>query len=238
LPTTSIVADLVREERGAMTEVTLHNGSPALRSIGDLPAPGLFALIGSVAPDRFSRNAAIYREGDLVGPLYKVMRGVVRTCRLKADGRRQIGAFYFPGEVFGLEIEATHVLSAEAVIDSQILTVKHVAFPFDRCDFEEASQTWELMCHELKRTRDHTLLLGKTAYERVVSFLLEIAERSPCHDRVELAMSRQDIADHLGITIETVSRMLTQLESEEAIAIPEPRQIVLRKPATLRRLTV
>jgi CRP/FNR family transcriptional regulator, nitrogen fixation regulation protein len=232
-------AGSVREE-GMMTELTLHDGSPAHPFIGpidDVPSPRVFALIGSVASGRFSRNAIIYREGDLVGQLYKVMSGVVRTCRLMADGRRQIGAFYFPGEIFGLEIEARHVLSAEAVVESQILAVTHLALPFDRSDHEETAETWELMRHELRRSRDHVLLLALTAYERVVHFLLEIAKRSPCHDHVELAMSRQDIADYLGLTIETISRMLTQLESEKAIAIPEPKQIVLRKRATLRGLT-
>ena len=210
-----------------------QTGRRHARPIG--PQADTIGMMGALMP--FARNVEIYGENEPADYLYKVVSGVVRTCRFMADGRRQIAAFYLPGEIFGLEIEDTHVLSAEAVVESQILAVRHLALPFDRWDYGETSETWELMRHELRRTRDHVILLGLTAYERVVRFLLEIAERSRCHNRVELAMSRRDIADYLGLTIETVSRMLTQLESQGAIAIPEPKQIVLRKPATLRSLT-
>jgi CRP/FNR family transcriptional regulator, nitrogen fixation regulation protein len=90
--------------------------------------------------------------------------------------------------------------------------------------------------HELQLAQNHLLLLAKTARERVASFLLEMAERIPSSDEVELPMSRQDVADYLGLTIETVSRMLTRLETASAIALPTTKRIVLRNRAALRRL--
>jgi CRP/FNR family nitrogen fixation transcriptional regulator len=89
---------------------------------------------------------------------------------------------------------------------------------------------------ELRRTQDHLLLLIKTAPERVASFLLEMAARIESGDEIELPMPRQDIADYLGLTIETVSRTLTQLENQAAIALPTSKRIVLRNRAILKRL--
>ena len=87
-------------------------------------------------------------------------------------------------------------------------------------DNEVARQLWALTSRELRRVQDHILLLIKTAEERVVSFLLEMAARRPGANAVELPMSRQDIADYLGLTIETVSRTLSQLEDTAAIELP------------------
>jgi CRP/FNR family nitrogen fixation transcriptional regulator len=88
----------------------------------------------------------------------------------------------------------------------------------------------------LQRAQDHIMLLVKTAQERVVGFLLEMAARTPGASEVDLPMSRQDIADYLGLTIETVSRTLTQLENAATIAVPSSRRIVLRNRGALSRL--
>ncbi|MEI9806270.1 MAG: helix-turn-helix domain-containing protein [Pseudolabrys sp.] len=99
-----------------------------------------------------------------------------------------------------------------------------------------ARQLWAMTANELKRVQDHIMLLVKTAQERVAGFLLEMARRSPTGNEIELPMSRQDIADYLGLTIETVSRTLTQLENSAAIAVPTSRRIVLRNRAALTRM--
>jgi CRP/FNR family transcriptional regulator, nitrogen fixation regulation protein len=88
----------------------------------------------------------------------------------------------------------------------------------------------------LQRVQEHSLVLIKSAEERVAGFLLEMEERVPSGGAVELPMSRQDIADYLGLTIETVSRTLTHLESVAAIEVPTSRRIVLRNRSALRRL--
>jgi len=192
-------------------------------------------MMGAVMP--YCRNAEIYGENEPADYLYKVVAGAVRTSKVLADGRRQVGAFYLPGDVFGLETADEHGFSAEAIIDSKIRVVKRNALvTLAQRDNEVAGQLWAMTGHELRRTQDHILLLIKTAKERVVGFLLEMARRVPTSHAVELPMSRQDIADYLGLTIETVSRTLTELESTATIELPSARRVVLRNRSALGRL--
>ena len=189
------------------------------------------------APMSFTRNAEIYGEGEPADYLYKVVSGTVRTYKVLSDGRRQIGAFYMPGDVFGLETSDEHTFSAEAIADTKVLVIKRSALvALAKRDGEVARQLWALTGLELSRVQDHILLLIKTAQERVAGFLLEMADRASNGNSVELPMSRQDIADYLGLTIETVSRTLTTLENAAAIELPSSRRIVLRNRSALSRL--
>jgi CRP/FNR family nitrogen fixation transcriptional regulator len=193
-------------------------------------------LMGAVMP--FARNAEIFGENEPAEYLYKVVSGAVRTYRVLNDGRRQIGAFYLPGDVFGLEIGEEHVFSAEAIVESKVMVIKRSTLvALAARSHDVAHQLWAMTAAELQRAQSHIMLLIKTAQERVAGFLLEMAARTPAGDAVELPMSRQDIADYLGLTIETVSRTLTQLENSAAIAVPTSRRIVLRNQAALNRLT-
>jgi CRP-like cAMP-binding protein len=196
---------------------------------------GSMELMG--APMAFARNAEIYGEGEPADYLYKVVSGTVRTYKVLSDGRRQIGAFYLSGEIFGLEMGEEHTFSAEAITDSKVLVIKRSAVvTLAGRDHDVAHELWTLTSRELRRAQDHIMLLVKTAQERVASFLLEMARRMPAGDAIELPMSRQDIADYLGLTIETVSRTLTHLENTAAIALPSSRRIVLRNRKALGRL--
>ena len=189
------------------------------------------------APMPFGRNAEIYGENEPAEYLYKVLSGTVRTYKVLNDGRRQIGAFYLPGDIFGLEVGEEHSFSAEAIVDCKVLVIKRSAvIGLAGRDNDVARQLWAMTARELQRVQDHIMLLIKTAQERVAGFLLEMAARAPAGNEVELSMSRQDIADYLGLTIETVSRTLTQLEKGAAIAVPTSRRIVLRNRAALTRL--
>ena len=153
------------------------------------------------------------------------------------DGRRQISSFYQPGDIFGLEIGGEHTSSAEAVADSKIQVISRSAVvALAGRDKEVARQLWRMTATELQRAQDHFMLLVKTAQERVAGFLLEMAARTPGASEVVLPMSRQDIADYLGLTIETVSRTLTHLENAAAIEVPSSRRIVLRNRIALGRL--
>jgi CRP/FNR family transcriptional regulator, nitrogen fixation regulation protein len=180
------------------------------------------------APMSFARNVEIYRENDRADRLYKVVSGTVRTCKILIDGRRQIAAFYLPGDTFGLAPAATHMFSAEAASDAKVLVIKRGVVA--------SLQLGGLMRRELQLAQGHFLLLVKTAPERVASFLLEMADRIRSDDEVELPMSRRDMADYLGLTIETVSRTLTQLAHQSAIALPTSKRVVLRNRAVLQRL--
>ena len=157
------------------------------------------------------------------------------TCS-PTDGARSARST-LPGDVFGFELESEHTLSAEAIVDSRVVLIRRSAIAaLAARDGDVARQLWTLTARELRRVQNHMMLLVKTARERVVSFLLEMAERGPTGEPLTLPMSRQDIADYLGLTIETVSRTLTSLESVAAIALPNSRRIVLRDRAALSRL--
>ena len=185
----------------------------------------------------FPRNGEIYGENEPADYLYKVVSGTVRTSKILDDGRRQIGEFYLPGDIFGLEVGSEHAFSAEAIADSKVLVIKRSAVEaLAARDNDAARQLWAMTGRELQRVQDHILLLIKTAQERVAGFLLEMADRIKTSNEVELPMSRQDIADYLGLTIETVSRTLTSLENASAIALPTSRRIVLCNRTALRKL--
>ncbi len=183
----------------------------------------------------YSRNSEIFGEGESAEHLYRVVSGAVRICKLMSDGRRQISAFYLPGDTFGLETDGIHIFSAEAVSDCELLLVKRGPFVAAAMRNPGAiAELWSQTMDHLRRAQHHMLLLGrKNAQERIAAFLLELAERLCCAGELRLPMSRQDIADYLGLTIETVSRTLTQLERDGLIEIPVSRQIVLRNRAAL-----
>ena len=209
-----------------------------VRGVGPAPRHGLegpLEMMGT--PMRFARNAEIYGEDEPAEYLYKVVSGTVRTYKILADGRRQIGAFYLPGDIFGLEAADAHTFSAEAVVDSNVLVIKRSAvMDLAARDSTVARELWAVTGRELQRAQDHVLLLIKNAQERVAGFLVEMARRATGASTIQLPMSRQDIADYLGLTIETISRTLTQFEKSAAIALPSSRQIEIRNRAALMRL--
>jgi CRP/FNR family transcriptional regulator, nitrogen fixation regulation protein len=190
------------------------------------------------APISYVRGVEIYGEGEPAEYLYKVVSGAVRICKVLDDGRRQVTAFQMPGEIFGLEAGGTHSFSAEAIADSTIIVVKRNAIlALAARDVDTANQLWTLTACELQRVQDHMLILGcMGAKEKVAAFLLELAKRCSESNEIKLPMSRQDIADYLGLTIETVSRTMTQLENDATIMLPTSRRIVLRNRAALKRL--
>ena len=192
-------------------------------------------LMGAVVS--YPRNVEIFGENEPADYLYKVVSGSVRTYKILSDGRRQIGGFYQVGDIFGLEFADAHTLSAEAITDAKVLVIKRsmLAALAER-DATIGRELYALTAGELRRAQERILLLIKSAQERVASFLLEMAARATPGNAIELPMSRQDIADYLGLTIETVSRTLTSLESAATIEVPSSRRIVLRNRVALSRL--
>ena len=196
---------------------------------------GPLGLMG--APMKFDRNEEVYGEDEAAEFLYQVVTGAVRTYRMLDDGRRQVVAFYLPGDIFGVEAGEVHLTSAEAVSNSQVLVVKRASV-MARAEHERdlSRQLWTLTVCELQRVQQHSLVLIKSAEERVAGFLLEMAGRCASGAAIELPMSRQDIADYLGLTIETVSRTFTQFVQSGVIALETTRRIQLRNRAALNRL--
>ena len=183
----------------------------------------------------FARNEEIFGEEEEADFVYKVISGAVRTVRILSDGRRQVAGFHLPGDVFGLELGPLHRFCAEALVDCQVALLRrsHV----QRAASQEAGVAqalWAMAAGDLARLQDHMLLLArKTAAERVGAFLIEMAGRTGGGDVVEMAMSRTDMADYLGLTIETVSRAMTQFERDGAIALPSCRRVLIRDRAAL-----
>jgi CRP-like cAMP-binding protein len=211
---------------------------PAMR----VPPPAAHRTLGGPvdlmgAPMSFSRNAEIYGESEPADYLYKVVSGTVRTYKVLTDGRRQVGGFYVSGDIFGLETGGEHTFSAEAITECKVLVIKRSALmALAERDHDVSHQLWTITGGELRRVQDHIMLLIKSAQQRVASFLLEMSERISADNAVELPMSRQDIADYLGLTIETVSRTLTILENAATIELSSSRRIVLRNRSALNRM--
>jgi CRP/FNR family transcriptional regulator, nitrogen fixation regulation protein len=189
-------------------------------------------LLGAVMS--YPRNAEVFGEDEPADYIYKVVSGGVRTYKILGDGRRQIGAFYLPGDIFGLQFGDDHLLSAEAMMDTKVLVVKRSALnALAGRDASIARELFVLTSRQLQWMLRRIMLLAKSAQERVATFIVEMAERSPASNSIELPMSRQDIADYLGLTIETVSRTLTCLQGTAVIDVPTSRRIVLRNRRAL-----
>ena len=209
---------------------------PAHKQPGPQKLNGTLEMMGAAMD--FPRNGEIYGEGEAADYIYKVISGAVRVYKVLDDGRRQISAFYLPGDVFGLEASDNYPFSSEAVTPSSVLVVKRSSLAaLAARESEVANELWSLTAHELEHMQNLMITLGrKNAQERVAAFLLEMAGRASDKNTLELPMSRQDIADYLGLTIETVSRTFTQLENELAISLPTSRRVVLRNRGALSKL--
>ena len=209
------------------------------------PATDRFGAIaghaGLVASEfSYKKDEEIYGEDEPAEYVYQVISGAVRSYKLLSDGRRQIGAFHLPGDVFGLESGATHRLAAEAIIDTTVRLVKRRSLDKAACvDVQLARKLWAITAGELRHAEDHMLLLGrKTAMERVATFLLEMDRRLAVAGMMALPMCRRDIGDYLGLTLETVSRALSQLQTQGVLDFSGARQVQLRNRDRLRDIEV
>lgn len=184
----------------------------------------------------YAKDEEIYGQGEKADLIYRVVSGTVRTSRFMADGRRPVGDFYYAGDLFGLELSGEHAMAAEALSDCTILVASRQALVAAAGESELQRLTFEATVRDLESARQHlSLLVRKNACERVASFLIGLANR--CRDEiVELAMGRQDTADYLGLTVETVSRMITQLQAAQVVEFKTCRQFRIRDSVALSNL--
>jgi CRP/FNR family nitrogen fixation transcriptional regulator len=196
--------------------------------------PGLAGTLTRVPQDQ-----GIYGEGDQATLFYRVISGVVRTCKFLGDGRRQVDAFYMAGDVFGIEAGEAYHLAAEAVSDCTLVAYRRRSLDtLSGGNGTVARHLFQFALHNAARAQDHALLLGhRSAIEKLACFLLYWAHHSTQQTSVTLEMSRQDIADFLGLTIETVSRTLSKLEKDGIIKMSVARRVELRNLGALRALT-
>lgn len=193
------------------------------------------AIVQMGAKRRLGKDAQIYAQGETAAYVCLVVTGSVSTSRLMSDGRRQVGDFYLPGEVFGLETGETHRFSAEALRPCELILGNRAALNSLAEDRELERAMWRAMSRELDRAQEHLALLGrKTACERVATLLADVASRSD--GAADLPMGRQDMADYLGLTIETVSRTLTQLQGSRVVEFAGFRRFRVSNPTALERL--
>lgn len=184
----------------------------------------------------FGRNAEIYAEGETARHVYKVVSGVVRVSKLLPDGRRQISAFHLPGDTFGFEADDIHSASAEAVVPTKLLAVKWQSLGAAAPE-GLMRELLALTMVGLRRSQDHLLLLGrKNALERLAAFLLEMAARAGDAKVLDLAMPRHDIADYLGLTLETVSRTFADLKQLGAVKLESARRVHLIDAGRLKAM--
>lgn len=200
--------------------------------------PAIDGQLAALAGERVScseftyrRGTEVFGEGEEAEYVYQIASGAIRTYKLLCDGRRQINSFHLPGDMFGLENGAVHRFTAEAVIETKvrITSRRHL---LDKIEHEEEGRAslLTLVTRNLQHAENHMLLLGrKTAIEKVAAFLLEMDERQAHPNMMSLPMSRRDIADYLGLTLETVSRALSTLRDDNMLRFDgqTQRQLVL-----------
>jgi CRP/FNR family nitrogen fixation transcriptional regulator len=169
----------------------------------------------------------IFAEGDDTDVFYKVISGVVRVCKFLNDGRRQIAAFHVEGDVFGIELGTDRLLSAEAVSNCTLIVYRRRNIEQLASKDETVSrQMFQFAMQNLSQAMGHSLLLARRgAAEKVAAFLLDWQARSGEKNIIHLAMTRQEIADYLGLTIETVSRSFSQFERDGLIALLNTRDL-------------
>ncbi len=195
-----------------------------------------FAALERIGVRRsFTRDQEINAEGDSSDSWYKVVSGTVRVSKLLADGRRHIAEFCFAGDCFGLDTASQRGFSAEAVGD--VVVTRYSRRATERLISENAQLArclYDMTLRDLAHAQTHMMMLGRmTAPERVASFLLELSERREARSAVDVPMSRTDIADYLGLTIETVCRVMSAFKRDGTIGIPTPHRIELRDRAAL-----
>ena len=189
---------------------------------------------------KYNRGAEIFGEAEPAEYVYQVVEGAVRSYKLLSDGRRQIGAFHLVGDIFGLENGLAHRFTAEAIVDTTVRLAKRVSL--EHVAEEDATVARDLLdmtTNNLQHAENHMLLLGrKTSLERVAAFLLEMDGRLSAAGVMALPMSRRDIADYLGLTLETVSRALSCLHEKGILGFvgQTQRQIVLLDRPELAKL--
>jgi CRP/FNR family nitrogen fixation transcriptional regulator len=200
-------------------------------------APAIVSLMDQVGLKMtFAKGEEIFGQDEDADMIHSLVSGVVRTTRLLSDGRRQVGDFYYPGDIIGLEVGESYRFSAEALTDCVIRVVKRSGLGALGGQENLDRALWEATRRELERTQEHLLMLGrKSACEKVASFLMDIAQRDGTDD-VSLPMGRQDMADYLGLTIETVSRMVTQLQGSRIVEFATSRQFRVTRWPALERL--
>ncbi|WP_299417785.1 helix-turn-helix domain-containing protein [uncultured Sulfitobacter sp.] len=207
----------------------------------EISTPPLASTSPKSAEARLKSGAYLYFEGDEVEWLYQVTSGVLRLTRLLADGRRQVIAFGYPGDIVGFPAADLHHTDCEALTDVRLQPFRRTHLENGDGDPKLHSALLQAALREISGMQDHFMMLGrKSATEKLASFLCVLAERVGedlgAYRQINLPMSRSDIADFLGLTTETISRTFTQLRKSQIIAIDNIHTIIIQRPTALLSL--
>ena len=191
---------------------------------------------------RVETKEFLFAEGDEISHVYRVETGAIALYKVLADGRRQVMGFAYPGDLIGLGIEGEHGMNAQAVKSTRVRCLSVTSLRQSAAmDPMLGFKLYEALARELAATRDLMLTTGqRSAVERVAGFLLAFSRRNARNGQdpasFELPMTRTDIGDFLGLTIETVSRTFTKLKLLGVIELPHCSQVTLLDIDELERL--
>lgn len=193
---------------------------------GVLDCDKLAKLRGLGSQFRLGRGQPLFHEGDPAGRVFTLTGGALKLYKLLPDGRRQVTGFVHPGDFLGISVDDEHAFSAEALEQSKLCAFPRARFDdFVEGHGEMERELYRMAAHELAAAQEQMVLLGrKTAAERLASFFLSLARRVERRQDVpagfiDLPMSRSDIADYLGLTKETVSRVLALLKQRRLVRL-------------------
>lgn len=186
-------------------------------------------------------GAYLFYEGDDMEFLYQVTSGVLRLTRLLADGRRQVIAFGYPGDIIGFSSNGIHHTDCKALTDVRLQPFRRSALERGEGDRILHAAFLQAALREISSMQDHFMVLGrKSASEKLASFLCMLDERVGAdlgaYRSVTLPMNRADIADFLALTTETVSRTFTQLRKSKIIAVNNNHTVIIQRPTALKGL--
>lgn len=192
----------------------------------------------SACVKKIKAGETLHMEGDPAPFFYQIVSGVIKEYNTLEDGRRQITEFYEVGDIFGLTDDQEHLYTAEAVTDSVVRYFPHDSL-MRACNSPALSRRLLLLfISRLNRSCERMIMLGRmSASQRVALFLRRLAGEMEDRGEISLPMSRQDIADHLGLTTETVCRSLTELKRKGVIEMPSARRFSVRDPNRLQEVS-
>jgi CRP/FNR family nitrogen fixation transcriptional regulator len=187
--------------------------NPLERTVAPFGMTSVGDAIASIKQHTSKKSARVFGENEPAEYIYQVRAGAVRSHKLLSDGRRQIGAFHLVGDIFGLENGDQHRYTAEAIVDTTVRLMRRSSLEQRAKDNPAiVADLLKMTTTNLQHAEDHMLLLGrKCALEKTAAFLVEMDKRMTATASVTLPMGRRDVADYLGLTLESVSRALTKL---------------------------
>jgi len=230
------------QEQTMSTPTGMHHSHTALAPVLSSAPTGLEQRLAQASLRRIEAKEFVFAEGDPITHIFRVETGAVALYKVLRDGRRQVVGFAYPGDLIGLGAEGEHVMNAQAIKPTRlrclpILSLNQIA----RQDPRLGSKLYAALARELAATRDLLLTTGqRSATERVVAFLLALSRRNERNGqdprKFDLPMTRTDIADFLGLTIETVSRTFTKLKGAGLIELPHSSTVHIADEEKLRAL--